>query len=131
MRREDLKRLHALNREIEHEKRLLATLKNNREYIGIAGIGVIRRTDYSDEITALSAKIDAHVKECFTLYNEILDFINAIGDPLIRLIISLRYINALEWGQIALHIGGGNTKESVRKTCERFLSSVFGDAGEI
>ncbi len=118
---EALKRLHALNKEIEYEKGRLFSMRSVHDHIGICGVGSLKKSDFQDEISLLEAKITLHLKECLALYNEIIDFINTVPDPLLRLIISLRYINALEWEQIAMHIGGGNTAESVRKSCERYL----------
>lgn len=123
---EALKRLHALNKEIEYEKGRLFSMRCGRDHIGICGVGSLKKSDFSDEISLLEAKITLHLKECLALYNEIIDFINTVPDPLLRLIISLRYINALEWEQIAMHIGGGNTAEGVRKSCERYLKKRLG-----
>lgn len=118
---DNLKRLHALNKEIEYEKARLFSMRQKRDGVSIIGVGMLKKSDFSSEIEMLQAKITIHLKECLALYNEIIEFINEIPDPYLRLIISLRYINALEWEQIAQHIGGGNTAEGVRKSCERFL----------
>ena len=118
---DNLKRLRALNKEIEFEKKRLWSMRQNRDKVSIIGVGMVKKEDFSSEIELLEATITIHLKDCLALYREILDFVNKIPDPHLRLVISLRYINGLEWEQIALHIGGGNTAESVRKSCERFL----------
>ena len=118
---EQLKRLHALNKEIELEKERLYSMRCVQGRVNLNGIALIYEDDFAEDVAVLEEKIKTHLKDCLALYREILDFVNAIPDPLIRLIVSLRYINGLEWEQVALHIGGGNTGESVRKACERYL----------
>ena len=118
---EQLKRLHALNKEIELEKERLYSMRCVQGRVNLNGIALIYEDDFAEDVAVLEEKIKTRLKDCLALYREILDFVNAIPDPLIRLIVSLRYINGLEWEQVALHIGGGNTGESVRKACERYL----------
>lgn len=118
---EQLKRLHALNKEIELEKERLYSMRCVQGRVNLNGIALIYEDDFAEDVAVLEEKIKTHLKDCLALYRETLDFVNAIPDPLIRLIVSLRYINGLEWEQVALHIGGGNTGESVRKACERYL----------
>lgn len=121
----DLKRLHALNKEIEYEKAKLYSLSKKHDHVSIIGVGLLKRDEHLYEVKELERTIAIHLKECLELYKQILDFINTIPDPLLRLIVSLRFVNGLEWEQIALHIGGGNTAESVRKACTRFISKHF------
>lgn len=116
-----LKRLHALNKEIEYEKARLVSLKARNGITQLFDGICVKKSDFSSDIDLLEAQITAHLKECIALYKEILAFVNAIPDPLIRLAVSLKYINGLEWDQVASHIGGGNTADAVRKGCERFL----------
>ena len=119
----DLKRLHELNKEIEYEKARLYSLVQRRDHVGIIGIGSFKKSEFCEEISALQQSVRTHLKECISLYKQILDFINEIPDALLRLSISLRYINGLEWEQVALHIGGGNKPDAIRKSCERYLKS--------
>ncbi len=48
-------------------------------------------------------------------------FIENVDDAQMRMILSLRFVNGLTWRQVARSIGGGNTEDSVRKACQRFL----------
>lgn len=48
-------------------------------------------------------------------------YIAKIDDALTRRIFELRYIDGCSWVQVARHIGGGNTAESVRKRHNRYM----------
>lgn len=50
--------------------------------------------------------------------------IQKIDDCLVRLGIRYKYIEGLEWKQVAQKIGGNNTAESIRKTVHRYLDSI-------
>ena len=121
----DLKRLRSLNREIEYEKKRLHALKKKGDYVSLIGVGMVSREEYSLQIKALEDAIKRHIDECMALYNEINQFISSLDDPFIRLIISLKHVNGLEWEQIAMHIGGGNTAECIRKAYSRFVKKHF------
>ncbi len=121
----ELKRLHALNKEIEYEKSHLRSLCKKAGSIDKIGGESVQIADILGDIEVLKNQICIHLKECVVLYKEILDFINSIPDALLRLAISLKYINGLEWEQVALHIGGGNTADAIRKSCERFLKQYL------
>ena len=44
-----------------------------------------------------------------------------IEDPLMRLVITYRYLYGYSWTQIAMKLGGGNTPDGVRMAHNRFL----------
>lgn len=53
--------------------------------------------------------------------NNILEYINGISDPLVRLIIRYRYIDLFSWSKVASLVGGNNTADSVRMLSERYI----------
>ena len=53
--------------------------------------------------------------------NEIESFMNSVSNSRIRLIIRLRYINGLQWEEVARQMGGGNTEDTCRKMLDRYL----------
>ncbi len=53
-------------------------------------------------------------------------FIDAIPDYQTKLIFSLRYVDCLSWGAVAAKVGGGNTADSVKKVCYRYLKRSQG-----
>lgn len=52
---------------------------------------------------------------------EIEQFFDSIEDPQTLLIFELRFKKEYSWGQVAAHIGGNNTKDSVRQICNRYF----------
>ena len=53
--------------------------------------------------------------------NEIESFMNSVSDSRVRLIIRLRYINGLQWEEVARQMGGGNTEDTCRMMLDRYL----------
>ncbi len=67
--------------------------------------------------------IELKVRQSVIKYNRLNRYIASVEDAQMRMIFSLRYVNGLNWQQVADHIGGGNTADSVRMSHERFLKS--------
>ncbi len=76
------------------------------------------------EIVDLKAIITAKQQQCIYERSRLERYINGIQDSLTRQIFTLRFINGLSWRQVADHIGGGNTEDSVKKTCYRYLKQT-------
>lgn len=55
---------------------------------------------------------------------EIERFIGTVDDLFMHCIISYHFIDNLTWQQTAQKIGGGNTKDSVRMACNRYLEQL-------
>lgn len=43
------------------------------------------------------------------------------ADPYIATMLRLHYVSGWRWKDIAIRQGGGNTKESIRKMCHRYI----------
>ena len=76
---------------------------------------------HDNKLNRLQGKLNRRVEELIDLVEETNDYIINIGDSLVRQIFTLRYINGLEWKQVAASIGGNKTADSVRKIAERYL----------
>ena len=76
---------------------------------------------HDNKLDRLQRKLNRRIEELIDLVEETYEYIDNIDDSLIRQIITLRYINGLEWKQVAASIGGNNTADSVRKIAERYL----------
>lgn len=72
------------------------------------------------KLVDLQEKLKAYRQEA----EEIERFICSVDDYQIRLILQLRYVDGKEWNEVAKYIGGGNTENSVKKMCYRFLEKT-------
>ena len=124
----ELAKFKHLNRECAIEKKRLASLRGaleRKEASSLYGVTPVvneaEKKALRGEIVLLEHVTALHLDEILKKYEEILTFIQSIDDPLGRMILSLRYVNGLSWTQVAAHIGGENTEDSVRKYHDRHL----------
>ena len=73
------------------------------------------------EIVDLEFIISAKITQCIHERARLERYIAEIPDSLTRQIFTLRFINGLPWAQVAYSIGG-NTEDSVKKICYRYLN---------
>lgn len=127
----ELSQLYYLNREIERDKQRLDDLKSRSRSLpgsnlsGMPRGGAIDGSNidrYIAEIVDLEAIISAKITQCMHERNRLERYIADIPDSLTRMVFTLRFINGLTWVQVAMHIGGGNTADSVRMACNRYIS---------
>lgn len=52
---------------------------------------------------------------------EVETFIDGIDNVLTQQVFILRFVKGYRWSKVAMEIGGGNTEDSVRKVCSRYL----------
>lgn len=132
--KEQLKQLKYIKSEIEMLKKQIEdiepvvvtdSVRGSRHYFPYIErsfkIEGIDYENYNRKIERLERRLQRRVDELMDLVEEVNEFIENIDDSLTRQIISLRYVDGLNWRQVAAHIGGGNTADSVRKAAERFL----------
>jgi hypothetical protein len=125
--------LYYLNREIEMDKKRLAELQQKAYGISSSKISSEPRGSataknagyerYVAEIADLEAIIMAKQMQCLHERNRLERYIADIPDSLTRMIFTYRFINGLSWLQVAYHIGGYNTEDSVKKVCYRHIDS--------
>ena len=128
----ELSQLYYLNREIEADQQrldeleLLVSSPKSPNYDGMP-----HAPGYSDslsrmvaEIVDLKALIAAKQIQRIRERNRLERYISSIPDSLTRQIFALRFINGLNWYQTAMHVGGGNTEDSVRQRVYRYLKST-------
>ncbi len=73
------------------------------------------------EIADMRGRVAFLEQEAAARYGEVARYIEGIPDDQARLIFRLRFLRGLSWGEVADVIGGGNTKDSVRMVCYRYL----------
>lgn len=126
----ELSQLYYLNREIERDKKRLEELKANAcslsgpNLTGMPGGGSFSGSTIDRqiaEIVDLESIISAKITQCLHERNRLERYIADIPDSLTRQIFTLRFINGLSWWQVAYHVGGFNTEDSVKKICYRFI----------
>ena len=124
----ELSQLYYLNREIEMDQQRLREL----EVKALPGAQVITRMPhgsgvsdvvgrYAAEIADLRGIIEAKHQQCLYERSRLERYIAGIDDSLLRQIFTYRFINGLPWHQVAACTGGGNTADSVRMACYRYL----------
>lgn len=129
MTKKELSQLYWLRREIEEDRRRLDELEAiaaspaSPRYDGMphapgAGDGMARM---AAEIADLKAIISAKQQLCVHECKRLARYISSIPDSRTRLIFAFRFMEGLSWRQIAVRVGGGNTEDSVKKTCYRYL----------
>lgn len=131
MTKKELSQLYWLNREIEADQQRLDELEATASAPKAQKLdGMPHSPGYGDalarmvaEIVDLKAIIAAKQQQCLHERNRLERYIADIPDSLTRQIFTLRFINGLTWYQVAMHIGGGNTEDSVRMLCNRYLAS--------
>ncbi|MEG2896583.1 MAG: sigma-70 family RNA polymerase sigma factor [Niameybacter sp.] len=131
MTKKELSQLYYLHREIEQLQRRIAELEAKALSTShpITGMpttpGVVDKlANYVAEIADLKSLLDLSLKKCFYELNRLNRYIQGIEDSEMRMILSLRYVNALSWDQVAYSIGGGNSEDGVKKKAYRFLKKT-------
>lgn len=125
----ELSQLYYLNREIERDQERLEKLRASASAPGAPNYDGMPKSPsfenrlerYIAEIVDLEAIIQAKITQCLHERARLERYIAEIPDSLTRQIFQLRLINGLTWVQIAFSVGGGNTKEGVRKRVYRYL----------
>ena len=88
--------------------------------VRLVGLGEEGR-ELREAVTNIKASICARqtliVLECERLQK----YIDGISDSQIRQIFTYRFVNGLAWEQVAACMGGGNSADTVKKTCYRYL----------
>ncbi len=128
----ELSQLYYLNREIEMDQRRLEELRakstspGSPRFDGMphskSNVSKVER--YAEEIADLGAIIAAKQQQCIHERNRLERYINDIDDSRLRMLFKLRFVNGLQWPQVAAHIGGNNTAKSVSKACYRYLDET-------
>ena len=126
----ELSQLYWLNREIELDQKRLAELEQKASSVSSPNLsGMPGGSNYFNnkierfvaEIVDLKMIIENKQQQCIYERNRLERFISTIPDSLTRQIFTLRFVNGLTWRQVAYHIGGYNTEDSVKKTCYRYI----------
>ncbi|MBP3924062.1 hypothetical protein J6E39_02325 [bacterium] len=75
----------------------------------------------SDKIGYSVIKIINTKNTLTKLCEEITEYIENVDDPIIRMILTYRYINNFSWEKTAFKIGGGNRASGLKKRLYRYF----------
>lgn len=132
----ELSKLYYLNKLIARDKEKLAELRSKLEPGAIMISSMPHNPspkNVMEETIPLIVELEIQLKKEQSDYIKeriiIEEYIRSVKDYQIRLILSYRFIDLMTWRQISMMIGGGNTEDSVKKMCYRFLKKT--DKGEL
>ena len=124
----ELKNLYYLKKEIKQQQRRIAELEAaatncSTKITGLpSGKGISDKIgNYAAQIADLKALLDLNLKKCFYELNRLDRFIQSVKDPLLRQILTCRFVNGYSWRKIAYTVGGNNTPDGLRVKMMRFL----------
>lgn len=128
----ELSQLYWLNREIEMDTKRLEELEAKSGGLASPSLsGMPHGNEVSSkvereavEIASLKWIIESKRKRCIAERNTLEQFIAAIPDSLTRQVFTLRFVNGLDWNQVAEHTGNKNTANTVKKICYRYLDEI-------
>ncbi len=65
-------------------------------------------------------------KEIEDMIREVESYISGVDNPIMRIILRLRYSDGKSWEEVSKVLGPGYSKDAVRKKCERFMAGNGG-----
>lgn len=128
MRAKNLSKLYYLRKDVECQQIRIKELEALASSSTSKITGLPHSTDvsnkvekYAVQIADLKSALDIKLSKCLNELKSISEYVNSIDDPLIRQIVSYRFISCFSWEKTARSIGGNNKAESLRKKLYRYL----------
>lgn len=125
----DLLKLYYLKKDVElqsqrlHELETIATSCTSRITGMPHGKSINDKVGkYTVEILHLKQLIEKNLKECFAELTRLTEFIQNTKDPLVRQVMTYRYIYGYSWQKTAVKIG--TTSGSLREMLYRYLNKM-------
>ena len=116
-----LSQLYYLKKEIKMHQERLTELKALAEIKSSVITGMPISKSVSDKIGYSVIKIIGIQETLSKLCEELTDYIKSVNDPIVRLILTYRYVNNYSWQKTAFKIGGGNTVQGLRMRLYRYF----------
>ena len=121
MTNKQLSRLRDLKKEIKMYQERLVELQSLSEVKSSVLTGMPVSKSVSDKIGYSVIKIINAKNTLTKLCEEITEYIENVDDPIIRMILTYRYINNFSWEKTAFKIGGGNRASGLKKRLYRYF----------
>lgn len=123
----------ALKKEIELKREEVQSVKcdilaciDTSERILVRG-DVSRQERRLLQLERLAGELIRDIEKCEERRKRIEEYIAAIPDSRTRSVFVLRFLRGMSWRMIALRLGGGNTSDSAKKICYRYLKKAGGN----
>lgn len=116
-----LSQLRYLKKEIKMYQERLVELQSLSEVKSSVLTGMPVSKSVSDKIGYSVIKIINTKNTLTKLCEEITEYIENVDDPIIRMILTYRYINNFSWEKTAFKIGGGNRASGLKKRLYRYF----------
>ena len=128
----ELSQLYYLNREIQRDSKRLKDLKMSEVKTTARYSDMPKSKSMTHDIMAEKVATIVDLEEMLEfkklkrVYEEkrLMHFIESIDDCFLRLIFKLRFIDCKKWDTIACYVGGGNTGDSIKKNCYRYITRL-------
>lgn len=91
---------------------------------GLSDMELGEKVSIRTDIQHIKKQLDRKREACVKEYVRLNSFILNVNDSEMRQILTLRYIYDAEWQDIADHLGGKATEDSVRVAHDRFLKKI-------
>lgn len=125
MTRGKLKRYQFLKELIKRTEEQIFDLEDRLQPHGMNMSGMPRSSTSKNSIDESITRL-VDLKDRLAKYKkekaEVESFIESVDNYQIRLILILRFVDAMEWKNVARAVGGNNTEDSVKKMCYRYLN---------
>lgn len=121
MTNKQLSQLHYLKKEIKMHQKRLTELNALAEIKSSAITGMPMSKSISDRIGYSVIKIISIKDALSKLCEELTDYIENVDDPIIRMILTYRYVNNFSWEKTASKIGGRNRVSGLKKRLYRYF----------
>lgn len=116
-----LSQLRYLKKEIKMYQERLTELQALAEIKSSVITGMPISKSISDKIGYSVIKIISMKDTLSKLCEKLTDYIESVDDPIVRLILTYRYVNNYSWQKTAFKIGGGNTVQCLRMRLYRYF----------
>lgn len=128
----ELSQLHWLNLEIDRDKQRLAELEaratspGGPNMSGMPGGGGAGSSVEGDAIAIIELKeqIRGKLTRAMAERDRITAYLDGVDDAQLRLIMHLRFVDGLSWGQVGASVGAGYTGDACRMACKRYLAKT-------
>lgn len=126
----ELSRLYYLKKEIEMQRKRLYELETIATSCTATITGMPHSKEisnkvgkYAPQIADLKCLLDLNLKKCLFELNRLTEYIQSVDDPLIRQIMTYRYIKGFNWQKTAFSVGGNNNPYNLKMRLYRYLKN--------